>query len=67
MCECCEGKAWAIKLLVLGIILIAVRLYKPSWDIWVVIGVLAIIKSIIIFVLPMLGKKKVDITLKKKR
>ena len=55
--ECCSGKMWALKLIVLGIILIYVTLYT-TWSIWVVIGVLAIIKGIIVLVMPMMGKKK---------
>ncbi|MFH1182318.1 MAG: hypothetical protein V1702_05135 [Candidatus Woesearchaeota archaeon] len=41
----------ACKLLVLGIVLILVRLYT-SWDMWVVIGTLAVIKGILLFMMP---------------
>jgi len=41
----------AIKLLVIGLILVLVRLYT-SWDIWVVIGAILIIKAIILFIMP---------------
>ena len=51
MCECCNPKHWALKCLVVGIILILVRLYT-AWDIWVVLGVLLIIKSVLLLVMP---------------
>jgi membrane-bound ClpP family serine protease len=51
MDECCSPRCWAAKLLVVGIILILVRLYTV-WDIWVVLGVLLIIKAIIMFIMP---------------
>lgn len=51
MDNCCTPRCMAIKLLVLGIILILVRLYT-SWDIWIVLGVLAIIKAIMLFAMP---------------
>lgn len=53
--NCCNPKLMALKLLILGIILILVRLYT-SWDIWVVLGVIVIIKALIIFLMP--AKKK---------
>lgn len=51
MCECCDPKMMALKMLVLGIILIVVRMFT-TWDIWIVIGVLAIIKAAMIFFMP---------------
>ena len=42
----------ATKLLVLGIVLVLVRLYT-EWDIWVVLGVIVIIKAILMFIIPM--------------
>jgi len=54
--ECCSSRMWAIKLLILGIILILVRLYT-TWDIWVVLGVILIIKALVMFLMPM-GKKR---------
>ncbi len=56
MHEDCSPGMMALKLLVLGIILILVRLYT-LWDIWGVIGVLLIIKALMIFIMPM-GKKR---------
>lgn len=51
MDNCCTPRCVATKLLVMGVILILVRLYT-AWDIWVVIGVLLIIKAIIMFFMP---------------
>jgi len=47
----CTPQCMATKLLVLGIILILVRLYT-SWDMWVVIGALLVIKGVIIYAMP---------------
>jgi hypothetical protein len=47
----CMPKCVAGKLLVLGAVLILVRLYT-NWDIWVVLGVLAVLKAIMIFFMP---------------
>ena len=55
--ECCSGKTWALKWLILGIILIVVRIYT-SWDIWVVLGVLLVIKALILIIMPMCCKTK---------
>ena len=44
-------KMIAGKMLILGIILILVRLYT-SWDIWIVIGALLIIKAVVHFAVP---------------
>lgn len=49
--ENCSPKCMASKLLIAGIILILTRLYT-SWDIWVVIGSLLVIKGILLFVMP---------------
>lgn len=43
--------------LVIGIVIILVRLYT-NWDIWVVIGVLLIIKAIMMFKHPCCKPKK---------
>ena len=42
---------WAMKLLVLGIVLILVRIYT-MWDIWVVLGTILIIKGLLLLIMP---------------
>jgi uncharacterized membrane protein HdeD (DUF308 family) len=41
----------AIKLLVLGIVLILIRLYT-SWDMWIVVGIIMILAAILKLVMP---------------
>ncbi|MBU0461133.1 MAG: hypothetical protein KJ574_00960 [Nanoarchaeota archaeon] len=57
----CTPQCTAMKLLVFGIVLILVRMYT-TWDIWIVIGALLIIKAIMLFIMPICpcikGKKK---------
>ena len=60
------GKWMALKMLVLGIVLILARLYT-DWDIWVVIGVLVIIKAIIVFFMPMCYGKSREKTALRRR
>ena len=47
----CNSKIMAVKMLVLGIVVILVRMFT-AWDIWIVLGVLAVIKAIMLFVMP---------------
>jgi len=54
--DCCNPKMMALKMLILGIILILVRLYT-SWDIWVVLGVIVAIKGLIMLIMPMKKKR----------
>ncbi len=49
--EGCTPACKGMKLLLLGVILILVR-YFTAWDIWVVIGVLMIIKALMLFIMP---------------
>jgi hypothetical protein len=51
MDECCTPRCKAIKLLILGIIIILIKKYTV-WDMWIVIGGLLIIKAIMIFIMP---------------
>ncbi len=56
----CTPRCMAAKLLVLGIILILIRMYT-TWDMWIVIGALLVIKAVLIFFMPVCGcqtKKK---------
>lgn len=41
-----KGKR-AVMMFVFGLVIVLVRLYKPAWDIWVVIGVLMMLKGAI--------------------
>lgn len=50
MCEH-TAKCWAMKMVVVGVIIILVRLLT-TWDIWIVLGTLAIIKGLIMFFMP---------------
>lgn len=51
MCEH-TAKCWGIKMIVLGLILVLVPWLLPSWNIWMVLGVLAIIKGIWMLFMP---------------
>ena len=60
------GKCWSMKYIILGVVLIAVRWYTP-WDIWVVLGVLLILKGIMKMAMPMCGHCKPESSMKKAR
>jgi len=47
----CTTQCKAAKMLVFGIILVLVRMFT-AWDIWLVIGVLLIIKAVSMFLMP---------------
>ena len=47
----CTPRCMAMKLLVMGIVLILVRLYT-AWDIWIVIGALLVVKGVLLFMMP---------------
>jgi hypothetical protein len=49
--EGCKPYCIATKLLVAGIVLILVTLFT-TWNIWIVIGAMLIIKAIIMFIAP---------------
>lgn len=51
MHEGCSHKGMAVKLLVLGLILILVRTYT-LWDMWIVVGAILVIKAVLIYFIP---------------
>lgn len=57
----CTPRCMAVKLLILGLILVLAELYT-SWDMWIVFGVILIIKAIVMFIMPVCpcnaGKRK---------
>lgn len=55
--EECNHKHMALKFLIIGLVLVLVRKYT-LWDIWIVIGVIMIIKSILIFLHPVKSSRK---------
>jgi hypothetical protein len=59
----CQPKCMAVKLLIIGLILILVRLYT-AWDIWVVLGAILIVKAVVLFFMP---KCSCNIKTKKKK
>jgi len=48
----CTPQCHAIKMMVIGIVLILVRLYAKQWDIWVVLGAIIAIKGLVTFAMP---------------
>lgn len=55
--EHCTPRCMAAKLLVLGIIIILVRKFT-SWDIWIVIGALLVVKALVMCAMPACCQKK---------
>lgn len=49
--NCCTPRCIAMKMLILGAILVLVRTYT-AWDIWIVLGVILLIKGIILVIMP---------------
>jgi len=47
----CTPQCKAMKLLIIGVVLVLARLYT-AWDIWVVIGTILVIKAIILLIMP---------------
>ena len=59
------SKCWATKYMVVGLVLVANQMWF-KWDIWVVIGMLLILKGIIKLAMPMgCGHCKSDMPMKK--
>ncbi|MEK6859713.1 MAG: hypothetical protein AABX54_02760 [Nanoarchaeota archaeon] len=67
--NCCTPTCKAIKLIVLAVIIILISVYKPAWNLWLIIGVLLIIKAIMLFIMPVCpcSKTKTESVVKKKR
>lgn len=64
--ECCTPRGIALKLLIVGLVLVLVRLYT-AWDIWVVIGTILIIKAVVLFMMPASRYNAIDNKTKKKK
>ncbi|MDD5111955.1 MAG: hypothetical protein PHG85_05375 [Candidatus Altiarchaeota archaeon] len=43
----------AAMLFVFGLVIVVVRIYMPSWDIWVVIGAMMMLKALFMAVMSM--------------
>ena len=60
------AKCWGVKYLVVGIVLVANQWWF-KWDIWVVIGVLLILKGVIKLAMPACGHCQPSMAMKKSR
>lgn len=49
--DCCTPGCKAMKMIVLGIVLILIR-WLTNWDIWIVLGVIAILLGIKVLIWP---------------
>ena len=58
------AKCWGAKYIILGVILIVTQLYT-DWDIWVVIGVLLILKGVVKLAMQTCGHCKPEAGAKK--
>jgi len=53
----CKPQCMAIKMLIIGGVIILSRIYT-TWDIWVVIGSLMLLKGLCLFIMPICGCNK---------
>ena len=43
--EECKSKCKGTMLVIMGLVLIVVTIFKPTWNIWIVIGTMLVIKG----------------------
>lgn len=49
--NCCTPKCKSMKLLIMGIVIILLDKYT-QWDLWLVVGVLLILKAVLVLFMP---------------